>query len=288
MGYTHYWTQKRDFTKQHWANVCEDVGAILKDVQHIQNVPLASGIGEPGTQPVINANHIWFNGVGPDDDHETMYIDRVRPAMQRWETRKGGGFCKTARKPYDIAVTAVLAYLATVAGTHDVSTDGHGSDWLAGVEEAKLALPQFANILDIPMGVMQDDRWVSPWIQVRASGYEVRFCVDGHGYVRRLTTGESFCFETHADLALWLDATKKVRTFYGVPGEDNIWSPSGSSDKARWSRIAKFQKKALEPLFPVPAARAGQPPLYVRPGDMLAVPEALAYSFTELLNFANS
>jgi hypothetical protein len=55
-------------------------------------------------------------------------------------------------------VTTVLSYLSTVEENFSVSSDGCGSDWLAGVEEARRALPRFANVLDIPMDVMREDR----------------------------------------------------------------------------------------------------------------------------------
>ena len=46
---------------------------------------------------VKNQNEIWLNGVG-DDGHETFLID----FKDSWE------FCKTARKPYDLAVKVIL------------------------------------------------------------------------------------------------------------------------------------------------------------------------------------
>jgi hypothetical protein len=157
MSYTHYFTQTRDFTKKQWTEVCENITEILKDVQHVQGISLANGAGEPGTQPEVNENHIMLNGVG-DDAYETLAVNRVRPAKERWQARRGTDFCKTARKPYDLAVTTVLSYLSTVEENFSVSSDGCGSDWLAGVEEARRALPRFANVLDIPMDVMREDR----------------------------------------------------------------------------------------------------------------------------------
>ena len=40
MGYTHYWTQTRDFTRTEWSQIVEDFEALLKDVQHVQGIPL--------------------------------------------------------------------------------------------------------------------------------------------------------------------------------------------------------------------------------------------------------
>ena len=51
MGYTHYWTQTRDFTLEEWPQIREDFGLLLKDVEHVQGIPLANGMGERGTSP---------------------------------------------------------------------------------------------------------------------------------------------------------------------------------------------------------------------------------------------
>jgi hypothetical protein len=64
-------------------------------------------------------------------------------------------FCKTAYKPYDIVVTAALCYLATVAKTHAPTSDGEPDEWQPGLGLATAALPQFADVLDIPAGVKQ-------------------------------------------------------------------------------------------------------------------------------------
>ncbi len=113
MGYTHYWNQSRDFTREEWTQIREDMEALMSDVQHVQGIPLANGAGEPGTSPETSDTKIWFNGVG-DDSHETFCLNRVRPPKEEWQNQRGGDFCKTARKPYDLAVTAALCYLATV------------------------------------------------------------------------------------------------------------------------------------------------------------------------------
>ena len=287
MGYTHYWTQTRDLTAEEWKDAQEHIAAILKDVQHIQGIPLGNASGDPGSAPEFTPKCIMFNGVG-DDAHETCRI--VRKREKTWEGgRLGWDFTKTARKPYDLAVTAVLSYLSTVVETHSVSSDGDGSDWLAGVEEARRAIPRFANVLDIPMQIMQNDRWRMPWVNCTAKGYDIRFCIDGRGYI--LHKGQSYCFETHLALAQFLKRTQ-VATFarggslsWGGYGrvEENIWNASGSFDKARHDRIARTQLKVLKPLFPVDPACAQQPPAFARPNEM-PPPEAPAfYSFSELL-----
>lgn len=312
MGYTHYWTQVRDFTKDEWADIRADLAAILKYAQHEFGIPLADAAGDDGTSPEIDGDKIYFNGVG-DGAHETMCVDRVRPPQESWQSRRGTNFCKTARKPYDRAVVAVLCYLSTITRRDDpaigdpivgteaftVSSDGGGSDFLDGLELARRALPAKANILDLPMRIMQDDRWHMPWVNMREGAkYQVRFCIDGHGYV--LKGRESYRFETHRVLAEFLDRTKRATyakrhvvrwndRFVDDCGavEPNIWNAHGSFDKGRHARIARAQNKALAPLFPVPASHAHQPPAYARPNEF-PEPPTRAYYFTELLELAGA
>lgn len=296
MGYTHYWTQTRDFTREEWSQIREDMEALLIDVQHVQGIPLANGMGEPGTSPEITDDKIWFNGAG-DDRHETFCLDRVRPPKEEWQSRRGNDFCKTGRAPYDLAVTAALCYLASVTDpiSHSVSSDGHGRDFLEGLAEARRALPRYANVLDIPMDILRSDRWCMPWVSCyESSGFDVEFCVDGKGYVAHLKTGDWYCFETHLALAQFLDRTKlaqfprrlKVRFGAHVDNvgniEPKIWNAYGSFDAARHKRIATAQAFALAPLFENPGDRLQQPPAYVRPGEM-PEPETRHYSFSELL-----
>jgi hypothetical protein len=110
---------------------------------------------------------------------------------------------KTARKPYDLAVTVALCYLATVPdpASHHVSSDGHGRDFLDGLAEARRALRRYANVIDIPMGILEDDRWCPPWPHLFTNQYDFRFCVDGKAYVRHLKTSASYCFPDHKEAA---------------------------------------------------------------------------------------
>jgi hypothetical protein len=287
MGYTHYWTQTRDFTRDEWVQVREDFEALLKDVQHVQGIPLANGEGALGTSPEISDKRIFFNGAG-DDAHETFCLYRVQPPKEARYERRGWDFCKTARKPYDLAVTAALCYLASVTDpiSHSVSSDGNGRDFLDGLAEARRALPRYANILDIPMGILRSDRWCMPRVSCyESSGFDVQFCVDGKGYVEHIKTGEWYCFRTHLALAQFLDKTKEVKfprrlkVHLGYATDDvgnvepNIWNSYGSFDAARHKRIATAQAFALAPLFdsrytPDTANHRQTPPAYVRPGDM--------------------
>ena len=292
MGYTHYWTQTRSFTAEEWIEVSDDIREILSYVENLLGVPLADGRGDAGTRPVFD-NDIKFNGLG-GDAHETFIVHRKRE--KSWSGGKlSEDFCKTACKPYDVAVTACLCYLASVAGTHTVSSDGKGSDFIAGLNAARQAIPRKANMLDIPVDIMRDDRWTGPWIggYDASSGYDVHFCIDGYGYVQQNKTGAWYRFETHGEIARFLDRNKRAsfrkpgRTSFGSYGtvEPDIWDASGSFDQARNKRIARAQAKVLAGLFPVDAEHAFSPPAFVRPGDLPRPEETgtFCYSLSDLL-----
>jgi hypothetical protein len=298
MGYTHYWTQRRNFSKAEWEVVLEDIGAILTYAQHDGGIPLADCQGDHGTSPEITSEKIWFNGLG-EDSHEAMCINRTRVRVEEWQRPEqlGWDFCKTARKPYDPVVIACLCYLSTITRKHDpatgepiigteafdVTSDGHGSEFVGGLDLARKALPAKANLIDIPIGVMKSDRWCAPWVSVYdRSGYDVHFCVDGKGYVIRRTDGESYCFESHKALGSFLDRHKQAvfptaaviewghHRYNEGKIETNIWNATGTFNGKRHDRIARAQQRVLKTLFPVDPACAQKPPLYVRPGEMPA------------------
>lgn len=121
MGYTHYWTSPADWAApREWAEFTAFVRAVIA----------ASGVDITGVsgkgKPTINNADIFLNGRAPHDDHETFHIGRL---VGHW------WFCKTAHKPYDVVVTACLAYLAARYG-YDISSDGDASDWEAGTDLA--------------------------------------------------------------------------------------------------------------------------------------------------------
>lgn len=146
MGYTHYWRQRRDFTDAEWAAASADIAAILKHIQHVDpGVPLGNESGAPGSSPVFTPDLIAFNGLG-NGSYETMLVERSF-APKHQGNPPGWWFCKTAHRPYDVAVVAVLCYLAKVAKTHVVESDGQPADWRAGLHAARDALPQHKALL---------------------------------------------------------------------------------------------------------------------------------------------
>lgn len=129
MGYTHYFSSARDLTDAEWAEMERAANKIISHAIGMKvpygkdTVPvvLVNGHGDAASKPVVGEGVIEFNGVGPDHDHETFCVKQ----------EAFNDFCKTARKPYDIAAVAILAYGAAKFG-FEVGSDGDVLDWGAG------------------------------------------------------------------------------------------------------------------------------------------------------------
>lgn len=98
-----------------------------------ENIVIKGGLGKG--KPIVNKNKIWLNGDGEKDlDHETFAIDLFETLpfyYEDYEIEKGvSGFCKTARKPYDLVVCVSLLILKEHLGEDfDFSSDGGLEDW---------------------------------------------------------------------------------------------------------------------------------------------------------------
>jgi len=103
MGYTHYWdapTAHPDYAAA-WPAIITDTRTIITAVR-------AAGIviaGPDGRRrPQLDVEGIAFNGDATSDlDYESFILAPPGPAP-----RVGHPFCKTDRRPYDLAVAAVL------------------------------------------------------------------------------------------------------------------------------------------------------------------------------------
>ena len=129
MGYTHYWRQSADFTTDQWSAICKDTRKIIAycgtwgiALQHEYDDPRPA---------VVKKSEIRFNGAG-HDGHETFYISR-NPT----DAEKEFSFCKTERKPYDLAVCLCLLRIAYHCPAITISSDGYrwrdehwDSNWL--------------------------------------------------------------------------------------------------------------------------------------------------------------
>ena len=92
MGYTQYFTVQEHSDKD-WKKFQD---ASRKIVSNFDG-KICSGDGK-GT-PIIDMESVWLNGdASKDEEYETLLINRTT----------GWSFCKTARKPYDAVVVAIL------------------------------------------------------------------------------------------------------------------------------------------------------------------------------------
>ena len=150
MGYTHYWRQQRDFTDTEW-----------QELTRLTKLITASG-GRDITLSEFNINNeeIRFNGKG-EEGHETFLITKKKRDLYDYEKqdsiqdaymhhKSGGGvfnFCKTAHKPYDKYVVAVLCALYNLSDAppqsnrsahpmSEITSDGNTKDWTEGLFHA--------------------------------------------------------------------------------------------------------------------------------------------------------
>jgi len=126
MGYTCYFEQNRPFTMQEWGDIRAACIAMFHRLKQIKG-------GDGTGRPEIGNDRIIFNGDGmKDENHETMCLERQNSGFQ---------FCKTARKPYDRYVKAVLVVANFYApGALKVSCDGDDEPdcWTEGVRIAEI------------------------------------------------------------------------------------------------------------------------------------------------------
>lgn len=118
MGYTHYWG-----TEQWTKKDKEGYAKALPVVQDILNrykgvVQFECGDTKPA---VANKKMIRFNGIG-DEGHETFMIFNKKKQSDYGSGT--GGFCKTARKAYDIVVCEVLLVMSANMPGFSISSDG--------------------------------------------------------------------------------------------------------------------------------------------------------------------
>lgn len=112
MGYTHYWKHST-IDKMTWDSI------LIAAEELIRHSPVELRFDYDIDEPAqCDEECIRFNGVG-DNGHETFLLTRE---MQLFE------FCKTARKPYDLIVCAILAVAAEQAFQIEVVSDGDFDD----------------------------------------------------------------------------------------------------------------------------------------------------------------
>jgi hypothetical protein len=182
MGYTHYLTQRKNITALDWQDMQAAFVRIMAKAKQ-EGLQLC---GPDGTgSPEFGSDCLAFNGDESQDcsyDHTSSYNGRVTRIEQcgahesfvierklqrderEYSTEKGKlikwTFCKTAEKPYDVAVTAIGCYLETMWPQYfEFSSDGGADDWQAGLALACRAMPEKGNQMAIPAWVQDGERW---------------------------------------------------------------------------------------------------------------------------------
>lgn len=111
VGFSRYWYRPEELPRKEWD---EFLGLARKIVAkaHEKGIALALEYDQAEAAPALGHEVIQFNGVGPEG-HESFIVARAWYAAVRpqWEVPEKGlllAFCKTNRKPYDLAVSACL------------------------------------------------------------------------------------------------------------------------------------------------------------------------------------
>lgn len=129
MGYTHYYNNDKVIAKTKWSKLTKDVKKLISHLN--KDKPLLQKEYDNSDEPVIDGNEIRYNGIG-DAGHETFLLRRKG---QDWS------FCKTAHKPYDLAVCATLILYSYHCGEKfaNIGSDGslENEEWQSAVSLIK-------------------------------------------------------------------------------------------------------------------------------------------------------
>lgn len=160
MGYTHYMQQKKEVPVAQWKVLTWAVKKVFDNLPAYSTSAGGYHSDEPikvqfedddPRPPEIGDVIIRFNGAG-DLGHETFMI-----GQDLSETGERFHFCKTARKPYDYAVCAVLIIVDHYApGCYETSSDGDPDDWTPVLKDVRRILE--SEDINLPSGELQT-RW---------------------------------------------------------------------------------------------------------------------------------
>jgi hypothetical protein len=133
MGYTHYWRCENwnDEDREGWKRSLSTIEKILDEhndiIQYEDDTP---------EDPICDNEQIRFNGID-EDAHETFVVHNEATNF---------GFCKTARKPYDLVVCKVLLVLKAYCPHFNLNSDGFAAhannpvldgSWQDAIEDVK-------------------------------------------------------------------------------------------------------------------------------------------------------
>ncbi len=122
MGYTHHWSNSRPIDDSEWDAITTAARKILRVAQDDLGIAISIEY-DVNRIPVVNDTEIRFNGYA-EEGHETFLIMRDADEYS---------FCKTARKPYDTVVVAMLQLLGVYAPGFDWRSEGDDDDLKDGL-----------------------------------------------------------------------------------------------------------------------------------------------------------
>lgn len=125
-GYTHYWSNFAEISPNVWGKFIEDFNKVLPAFVDLLD-------SETNQKLAVSNEIVYFNGIG-EEAHETFGLERLGV--------KDFDFCKTAEKPYDLAVCSALIIAAHHFGDDiKVSSDGDIEDeWKASMRLCQTTL----------------------------------------------------------------------------------------------------------------------------------------------------
>jgi len=123
MGYTHHWNNSRPIDDSEWEAITTRARQILRVAQDDLGIALSEEY-DVNRMPIVSEKEIRFNGYA-DEGHETFMITRDADDYS---------FCKTARKPYDVVVVAMLQLMGVYAAGFDWRSEGNDDDLIDGLK----------------------------------------------------------------------------------------------------------------------------------------------------------
>ncbi|MEI8195291.1 MAG: hypothetical protein WCI73_05220 [Phycisphaerae bacterium] len=121
MGYTNYWERPPLLPAPAFGQAVADCRRILPEL----HIPLAGADGSG--KPIFRTTEIVFNGVGAAS-YETFGVRREE--ADSGDSPRGFSFCKTAHKPYDLAVqVALIVFKHHLGAQLCVRSDGKEAAW---------------------------------------------------------------------------------------------------------------------------------------------------------------
>jgi hypothetical protein len=125
MGYTICWYRPAVIDQAVYEQIQRDITRVLRRCE-FEGIALAGphGIGDP----IITPDTIAFNGVREGEQwHEAFVFNRDESTEDKFDG--DFRFCKTARKPYNLAVQCALIIINHYAPDVAVSSDGDLPQW---------------------------------------------------------------------------------------------------------------------------------------------------------------